>query len=338
LKKNFFIWGDFSYGNFGDTLQALLIADYLASLGKTVRIYNTAEPLKSHKNEPSVEKGIIWCDKCILGGGAIFSRLNLTNKIHLLYDKEIGLLTKSVSKYKKPVFSVSVGCGQEKVPVLTENQRNLLVSPFFKGGTVRLHGDVNALGCFKPFIYFPDLVFLARTVTTMPYFSSRKRQPRLLLCLPTDFYFFNFSAVKTLLNWQPFCIFFSAFTFFLKTYQFKPKDRGLDSTIVFRNIHRFLGFLKEHKDLLLVSNKLHLFVAFLSFGGLPFSFFGYQKTRSFLKEQNLGFLTGMKGLFFLLLSIFSKSFRFSLKSLVETLVNGKVKAAYKHYDFIKKHV
>lgn len=163
------IWAPLRYTNYGDDLQAIVIAKYLMTEGYNVIVYQLDKILAKEYNlkvAQNLDELFINAKICIIAGGAL-----LTPASHLKrflhqgareYEADFRDLNFAAEKYDVKFIAISIGGdGLLRPPFFSySNHRiNFFKSKRLLGGTVRLEGDVEQVKKFgKTFDYYPDFL------------------------------------------------------------------------------------------------------------------------------------------------------------------------------------
>lgn len=187
--KKIAIWAPLRYANYGDDLQAIILAQYIKSLGHSVKVYQLEQSLSQIYELESVQTIDELCaevDLCMIAGGALLTPFHLPKRILSRtareYEQDFKELYMAAKKYRVKFCAISMGGdGMERIPFLWygKYRRKFLKSDCFLDGTVRLSGDVKQMRKFdKIFVYYPD--FLLQTpeyisVNTPEHSQVKKR-------------------------------------------------------------------------------------------------------------------------------------------------------------------
>lgn len=161
------IWGNYCYGNFGDDLMAISIANYLKRKGHLPVVYRLDKHLARKfdiETESSVSKLVSEVDFLLIGGGGMLvsnSRIKqIFSPVARKFEDDFKRLDKALVKFKKYIYPISIGgAGKEHVK-LPKSREKFFSGQFVGEGTLRLKRDLlltKKMG--KSFNYYPDILF-----------------------------------------------------------------------------------------------------------------------------------------------------------------------------------
>lgn len=120
------LFGYYRYGNFGDDLMAVLLANHLAAGGHDVRVYGMeAEIAESAGVEAryDLERLVAWADCLVYGGGGVFLDVSANRRI----DAELDVLLDARQRQGVALYAISVGGdGRSRHETLSAPRRRLL--------------------------------------------------------------------------------------------------------------------------------------------------------------------------------------------------------------------
>ncbi|KAA6333312.1 hypothetical protein EZS27_018258 [termite gut metagenome] len=168
--KKVAIWAPLRYANYGDDLQAIIMAKYIKSLGYQVKLFQLEASLAKQYNMESVATVDALCmdiNLCIIAGGGLLTPYSFPKRILQKtvreYEQDFKDLFIAAKKYDVKFCAISIGGdGKERIPCKYYSQHRIKFfrSSYFINGTVRLFGDVQQMKKFeKDFIYYPDMLF-----------------------------------------------------------------------------------------------------------------------------------------------------------------------------------
>lgn len=301
------LFGFYGYGNFGDDLMAVLFARFLQQQNVDVVVYKLCQPYAAEYRlhvANTIPELLDGTDLVIIGGGgALISRKpsrwkkrqwGLSAKL-AVRAKEYALLLDMLSQRKIPLYALSVGGNGIYPDPLTPSykQRILEISRYV---SVRNSEDLELLQRVgTPGEFFPDIVWQTST------FFSLQRPQNTRIRIGIDIYFSN--ILKQCALYLPLIIYMITlirhdldFVFIDTTNKSKspfralhwPRNRKNTTIYQFYELPHDLDVLTSLD--LVISSRLHLGVACLSYG-IPFlSLFGERKTRICLKNARLSHL------------------------------------------------
>jgi polysaccharide pyruvyl transferase WcaK-like protein len=120
------LFGYYRYGNFGDDLMAVLLADHLAAEGHEVRVFGLkAEIAESAgvKATDDLEGLVAWADCLVYGGGGVFLDVSANRRI----DADLDAFLDARQRRGVALYAVSVGGdGRSRYQTLSAPRRRLL--------------------------------------------------------------------------------------------------------------------------------------------------------------------------------------------------------------------
>lgn len=347
------IWGSYNYGNFGDDLMAICIAEYLKQFSIQPIVYRLDKELaKAHYicSENDISKFVEDSDFIIIGGGGMlvnngfFKRI--LSPVSRNFELDFFFLLKEIKKYKKFAYAISIGGDMQKIVNFSKFRKDLFLSANFKGGTVRLISDIEKHKSFKKdFLYFPDILF---------YKGNYKKLVNYNLSFPNyDFNRYKYiglnlfakeinsiDLVQDLLKCKrefpnvKFVFLISHLKGYDLSYEFFLKNYP-DNCSIYRydNISDFLSFLSNLS--LIISSKLHIGLVSLMLN-VPFlSFKGKEKTRNQLnqiKKSNDVFVDNLD-LFEITIKFSENSFTIENLYSKDKIINNSIDS-FGHYLFL----
>lgn len=290
------IWGNYCYGNFGDDLMAISIANYLKKKGHCPIVYRLDALLAkqfSIEVEGSVQSLVEKVDLLFIGGGGMLVGDSILRRyfspVARSFENDFKELNEALAVYKKNVYPISIGGdgnGRPRIP----RQRKKFFSSYVGDGTLRLKGDLRytqKLG--RNFTYIPDILFDTSNRFKVKRFQKSKK---------TDVWIGVNIISKDLKNetWHKELIDIAKKDshiklFFIKThlenysvdYEYLPRELSENIKIYqYADIEGILNFLASLD--VLISSKLHVGLTAMSLGTPFFSFKGKKKTQAQLME------------------------------------------------------
>jgi len=290
------VWGNYNYGNFGDDLMAISIASHLKEEGHEPLVYRLDPQLSQQHNiqtTNSISTFVSESDLLLIGGGGMLvgsSKLKqIFSPVARKFENDFKELNKALSFYRKNIVAVSIGGDGIEYTELPAQRRRLFSSTQFRGGTVRLKGDLPLTKKFgKKFAYIPDILF--DTPNHFRVHPHQKKQTETWIGL---------NLIAKDLNgetWHEKLIEEAAKNpnlrlFFIKThlpdysvnYEYLPKTLPPNVTVYQYNKMEDMLNLLASLDMV-ISSKLHVGLTALALGTPFFSFKGRGKTLAQLKE------------------------------------------------------
>ena len=101
------IWGNYNYGNWGDDLMAIIIAEYIKKNGHRTIVYRLDEDLSKEHNIPSersVDKLVRDSDFLLIGGGGMLvgnSLVKSSTRRYVRYERGLLSITLSYDPYRQ---------------------------------------------------------------------------------------------------------------------------------------------------------------------------------------------------------------------------------------------
>lgn len=286
------IWGSYDKGNFGDDLMAIMFSRFLYDRNIEHVVFNTTQELKPQifgNTITSIDQFVKESDLVIIGGGGMLVNNSvlrfLVKREAYEFEKSFYDLLKYLRKYNKKLLPFSIG-GGENGSLNNPYKKVLFSSNFTVGGTVRLPSDLGLVdsGLFN---YYPDVVLSANKIFALPEPESKGNSPkkRIILNLKTK----NCSEfVKFLddnIDLNSFEVYsFSSHSNLNEDYgHYEYVKKGFHLT--FNTVTEALSHLSSADYI--ISSKLHVGVAAMSYGAQFISFNGPEKAKSFLKNEGL---------------------------------------------------
>ena len=163
------IWAPLRYTNYGDDLQAIVIAKYIISLGYEVKVFQLHESLAKYYGMNVAHNLPELCENtklCIIAGGALLTpaliHKRILNESMREYENDFKMMLEASKKFKTKFCAISMGGdGLERSPYwyYSRYRRNFFKSEYFLNGTVRLIDDIRQMEKFgKKFRYWPDFL------------------------------------------------------------------------------------------------------------------------------------------------------------------------------------
>jgi polysaccharide pyruvyl transferase WcaK-like protein len=282
------IWGLYDKGNFGDDLMALLFASFLMKKNHDVLVYRASEFLNKEiggRSVQDIERFTSECDVIIIGGGGMLVN-NPWYKIFLKktdfnFEYSFYKLLKSLKKYNKKIIPLSIGGGNANF-INNPYKRKIFTDLYSFNGTVRLKSDLLSLNSTN-FTYIPDVVLSSSDLIISKKCNSSKKV--ILLNLKTknaselldQLLVYGYFEKYDIYSFGSHAISHSKYS----GYEYVLKNRHLQ----FNTIHEAINIISNAD--VIISSKLHVGVAGLSYN-VPFiSYKGPEKAKLFLKEINM---------------------------------------------------
>ena len=291
------LYGFYRYGNFGDDLAGTIFGRYLREHGVKVRIYGLCREYADAFGftvAETVEELLDGVDGVVLGGGSMLvsrrrpSWLNFGMLAHLPEVMEAGEKLVILMRSRKiPFFCLSVGGdGRFEKPLYPPYKRKFLESAEFI--SVRNRSDLAVLENHgRTGVYYPDIIW--QTASFFP--SAPKRKDRITVGVnlyPSNVMGLNLLYIPAL--WRIIRLRPDVDFVFMETANARQNRFGAIALPSGRNVQRYMFHdLKEDLEMisslhLVVSSRLHLGVAAMSYG-VPFlSVSGEGKTKTFFRE------------------------------------------------------
>jgi polysaccharide pyruvyl transferase WcaK-like protein len=299
---NVAIFGFYAYGNFGDDLMAMIIGRRVQALGCDVTVYRLCEPYARELGcvvADTVEDLIRDADLLVLGGGAGLTdvgadRAVLGQRAHVTsYRSERQRLLRMATERGVPSVALSIG-GGNMIADRPRERFDHTVQDHCRFVTLR---DPDELGLLersgKTGSLYPDIVW--QTAATFPRTKPRRERLR----VGFDLYWSNLlyqSAIylPTILGAITLARRDVDFIFIDTTSACRNRFRAVHPFVPRANVSRY-QFQHPNADLdfiasldLVVSSRLHLGLAAMSYG-IPFlSVFGEPKTILMMRAAGLG--------------------------------------------------
>ncbi|HCV79940.1 MAG: hypothetical protein CMP12_19075 [Zunongwangia sp.] len=347
------IWGNYNYGNWGDDLMAIIIAEYIKKNGHRTIVYRLDEDLSKEHNIPSersVDKLVRDSDFLLIGGGGMLVGNSLVKRllspIAKKFERDFKDLNKSLKAHGKKIYPITIG-GEEKMEVsLSKSRSDFFKSDSVPGGTLRLKGDIPFVHTFnKNFIYYPDILFDIKNQFEL---GKTLEKPENEIWMGVNLINKNLKNEKWHLDLIEIAQKRNNLkVFFIKThlpkykqdYEFVPNKENDNVKIhQYTSVEGTLSLLKNLD--LVISSKLHLGLTALSLGTPFFSYKGKGKTISALNSIG-GSKVILKEDFNInnFLEFYSKKENRLLSELYDLdKYNYMTSESKKHYDFIKELV
>lgn len=297
------IYGYFGYGNFGDDLMAIIFGTHARRLGYRVKVYKLCanyagwarlEVVHSLSELTDGVEIVVLASGSLLVSGLSSQTFGISKKLSAnlaLGDQEFAELMELTWRHDVPLCTLSIGGDDKSAGELPAIKRRLLQACIY--ASVRNPQDVPRVRQLEiPCDYYPDVVWQASMLVPIEETPPAER-----LRIGVDLYWSNLLRQGAL--YLPFLLYLVVifrrdmdFVFIDTTNLSAEKFRAVQPPFKLRNISRY-QFQTPNKDLLLaasldlvLSSRIHLGIACMSYG-VPFlSLFGEPKTRLFL--QNIG--------------------------------------------------
>jgi hypothetical protein len=285
------IWGSYQWGNFGDDLMAVMISLFLKRHGFHPIVYRLHSSIAATYNIETtqfLEEALIGSSALIIGGG------NFLGSVSQIDDDWVELEA-CLSKHNTPIHFISIGGDGSESPHLCPSAYRVLSSNRLLSGTVRLKSDLPSFRLInlslRKLDFYHDIVldastfFQAKNTTSKTAFSicniGHSRGAKAL-----DLLSFSLQAIN-----RPAVRFASTHLQCLKSdsnyknLNYEYISPSLTKNIRYNNIQSFVDLIAS--SCYVVSSKLHLGVAAMSYG-IPFiSINGAGKTIGFMSQLGL---------------------------------------------------
>ncbi len=301
------LFGFYGYGNFGDDLMAVLFSLFLGQQKVEVVVYQLCQPYAARYNlrvANTVPELFDRTDLLIIGGGALlisrkpirwrWVRFSLAAKF-AKREEEYRLFIHMLSQRKIPLYAFSVGGDGIYPEQLTpsDKQRILEISQYM---SVRNPEDMELLQrTGTPGDFYPDVVW--QTSVFFPIHQQKNKKLRIGIDIYISNMFKQYAFYLPLIIYAVTLIRHDVDFIFIDTTNkskspFRalhwPRNRKNTTTYQFHELPHDLEFIASLD--MLISTRLHLGLACMSYG-IPFlSLFGEKKTRICLKNANLSHL------------------------------------------------
>lgn len=291
------IWGNYYYGNFGDDLMAISIANYIIKLGHTPLIYRFDEKLSLQyhiESEHNINSFVEKVDFCFIGGGGMLVGMNwvkrVLNPVYRKFEHDFYEFEKALMKFKKEVYPISIG-GEDNGKINFSNYRkHFFSSSRVQNGTVRLKGDLIAMEKFgKKYSYYPDILFDTANHFIIKQIIKKKKDEKWIgLNLNSSDLMHNDWHLKLIQKAKAdsrIKLFFirTHLPSYNMTYEFTPITLGENIIIhQYTNPQETLNLLASLD--MVISSKLHLGLSALVVGTPFFSYKGKGKTIALLNS------------------------------------------------------
>ncbi|MGR9048635.1 polysaccharide pyruvyl transferase family protein [Halobacillus faecis] len=289
------IFGSYFYGNFGDDLMALMFAEVVKECGGEPLVYKLDNNLSEQyniKTVNSIEKLVKESNFCIIGGGGFLVNHKNVSSVQSDRNKRLHELVKNLEKYNCSIYPLSIGgSGTSRDVEVLEGMKKLLLSERTKLVTVRNQEDLKVVKRYNNNVkLFNDVVW------QLPLFfnvkkSNQKEKIKVGINInkgkktkAIDY------MVNRLLNSKKNSYEIYYMDTHLPEYDMKHEYMpNLNEKNIklfhYTNPDEITQFISELD--ILVTQKLHVGVAALSYG-VPFiSLNGADKTKTFLTNMNL---------------------------------------------------
>jgi len=296
--KTVSIWAPLRYANYGDDLQAIIMAKYIQSLGYNVYLFQLDEELSRIYNLKSVSNLDDLCkdvNLCIIAGGALLTPISIPKQIlhksSREYEKDFRDLYSITKKYPTIKFcAISMGGdGNTHRPFNSfgVGRVKFFSCSNFINGSVRLPGDTIQMNVFgKEFVYYPDMLMKTKDYSS-PKMLSQTKKYRVGFNFKKGKYldknFINdvFQYAETHDDIE----FYFTTTHMLKknmNYQYVPERESKNIFIKrYENPDQLLGILASMD--IFITSMLHLGITGLVMGTPFISYRGPGKTKTFLR-------------------------------------------------------
>lgn len=298
-KDTIAIWAPLRYTNYGDDLQAILLALYIKSIGYNVIVFQLEKSLSIEYSLTIANSVDELCQNskiCIIAGGALLTPFlypkRILNKSAAEYELDFKDLCGAIKKYNIKFCAISMGGdGKIRNPYLyySKHRNSFFKSPNFIEGTVRLSGDILQMNKFKKrFTYYPDILLQTPNFIEIKKSESKNMPIRIGFNLKKGKYLDN-SLLNDIFKYAKKND--SIEFYFIKThmeksgvnYEYIPSELCHNVKIIQYESPKQLLECVSMLDLL-VTSKLHLGLTGLTFG-VPFlSYRGPEKARSFVES------------------------------------------------------
>jgi hypothetical protein len=283
------IWGSLWYGNFGDDLMAYMLAEHVMKRSHSVSLYKPSWQLSQELGAPgvrSVSDFVRSADAVVLAGGGWLCVPPLDKSGRNRSMTELAALVHELQRQKKPLIAISIG-GDGSNHSWHSAQRDLLASPLLRAITCRLKSDISKPGIrerSRVAEHFPDVVLQ----TAIRFGSVAPGEGLAMTRCPIGL---NVSSRRRLALLRPSVGRLSSQACFLQSAidcgdgHLDSVPRGHTRSVEYLNVRNFAAALGSFE--LVVSTKLHVGVAALSYGVSFLSAHGRAKTKCFLEEVNM---------------------------------------------------
>lgn len=291
------IWAPLRYANYGDDLQAIILALHLRSLNIEPILYQLDNNLaKMYKLEvaKNLEELCKNSKLCFIAGGALLTPFIIPKQIlhraAFEYEKDFHELNNAAKKYKTLFCPISIGgdgCIHNPYLYYSLYRIKFFKSNYFLEGTDRLEGDITQLKKFgKNFTYHADMLFQTPDYAT-PIPLPQSPKYRIALNLKKGKYI-DQSLIDSMINYansnDDLELYFVT-THMEHTginYQYLPIESKNVHSYYYENIDQLLGILLSSD--LIISSMLHIGLTGLTYGTPILSYRGPNKTKTFLKS------------------------------------------------------
>lgn len=282
------IWGSYDKGNFGDDLMAFMIVDHLRSNGFDPILFCATDFLRNECNCESIDNindFVKKVDIVVIGGGGMLINNSLlrffVREVAFSFEISFYKLYKALRKYGKQIIPISIG-GDGNSFLNNPYKTSVFSAPLCKGGTVRLNSDLKTVSN-SLFKYYSDIV-----LSTSAFFSGIETDNSL-----NNVVLLNLKKSNGLNFYKEFSEFGRQHGMDVFTYTSHIGDsrKNLNyelagkNNLEFTSLRDSIKIFKSVKSI--ISSKLHVGVAALSFGTPFFSYNGPSKAKEFLKSVNL---------------------------------------------------
>ncbi|WP_430972677.1 polysaccharide pyruvyl transferase family protein [Sunxiuqinia rutila] len=350
------IWGNYCYGNFGDDLMAVSIANYLKRKGHQPIVYRLDYVLASLFNievENSVLKLVEKVDFLFIGGGGMlvvdsFLRQFLS-PVARSFERDFKEFNEALDRYKKNVYPISIGGNGNGDSNLPRQRKKFFSSSFACNGTLRLKGDLmltKTLG--KEYTYIPDILLGTA--------NQFRVNPDRLLKSKNNETWIGLNLLSKSLKDETWCQELIDLAnknsniklFFIKThlenypvdYEYLPDELSENVKIYqYANIEETLTFLASLD--FVISSKLHVGLTALSLGTPFLSFKAKKKTLAQLKELGAehAILHGKMSLQEIANEYFDNNFRIDINQVCDMdKLHSLKEESKKHYQFVDQAI
>ncbi|MCV9388487.1 polysaccharide pyruvyl transferase family protein [Reichenbachiella ulvae] len=293
---NIAIYGSYKYGNYGDELMAIVIANYIKSKGFKPIVYGLDYELAKElqiESTFSVTDLISRASVCLIGGGAFlsFGENSNLNPIEIEHEEEIIQLKNECLSKGCDVYCISIGGDGHKLyeGKMRYGRQDFFSSEVFKGGSIRLENDLKIFkNTIKSVEFVPDILWTTSKVASFNSELSNRESGKVRIGINLH------TNKKSLINVLKFVSKFlgNIDLYFVKLHrsdEFKGEylSKNESRNIKYDNPWLFLNSIRSLD--LIVSHKLHLGITGLTFN-VPFVSIGAKpKTISQLEMVNTGF-------------------------------------------------
>ncbi|WP_028580035.1 polysaccharide pyruvyl transferase family protein [Desulfogranum japonicum] len=352
MSNKISIWSPLRYANYGDDMQAVILAKYLTALGYSVKLYQLEEGLAERYNlesAPTIEKLCEDVKLCIIAGGALLTPFNIAkrclHKAAIEYENDFKDLYNATKSYPVKFCAISMGGdGQLRIPQLyySKSRINFFKSDSFLHGTVRLAGDIEQMKRFgKIFKYYPDMLFQAPN-----YFECQKLQPTEKFRVGINFKKGKYLDKQLLSDIHTYAEKYDDIEFHFTTshmekvgldYQYVPSKESKNIKIArYEYPDQLLGVLGSMD--IFITSMLHLGMTGLTVGTPFISYRGPGKTKSFLHSIGGDWAIVNDNIRFeeLKNNFFSKSREELFRQFDESILSTMIKESESHFEFCKE--